>query len=443
MMIMKRLTLPLVVLLLSSLTSLSIAETKNIIASFGTIDYRALSCRRYLSEHWRGSPELYAEKADMYTCHLGAAEKVQQIKKIRPDLTCLLYRNIREVYQSASEYQGFINNGWLLKDMNGNYIVTNYATNRMVDVGSSNYQQWLANWIKGYLDQYGFDGAYLDNCLPSRGMLWGLTSEPINPRTGKPWTDQEFKEAVITLVNKVKDTVAPKLVIGNGIFNGEAFFGSRYQNYVELLNSGIDGVMSEGWVSEWSSAEWYSEEEWLASIDFVVWLEDNFLPKGKIFIPVCANAASGNLPLGCSKEQYAAYCYASLLLAARTSGAHYVNFYYYMVEDYPQSLFTIDVGTPSAKYYVVPGTHVYARDFTKSKVLVNPTSQPYTINLTGQYQTLNGTPITSPITLKPHTGTILKKVADNAPYAKVFIEHPSRGHLVVDIGIGETPGANY
>ena len=368
-------------------------------------------------ENWRISPELYAEKADMYLCHYEVAVggKVQQIHQLRPTLTCLLYRNIRAVYRAADEYPTFLDNDWILKDEKGQSIHSiNHPSNYIVDPGNPDYQQWVANWLKGYLDEYGFDGVYLDNCHACYEYMWGTEpGPPINPRTGQPWTHEEFKEAVIGLVNKVKETIGDRLVIGNGIFSGKRFFGGRHQYYAALLmNSKIDGITSEAWISSRGSADWYSEDDWLDGINFAAWLENNFLPDGKMFLPICENALSGDgdvvLPPDVTQEQYVTYCFSSLLLAAKTNGAHYLNLGFYMPKDYAQGLFNIDLGNPLGEYYMIPGTHVYARDYSKVKVLVNPTYEPYSVNLDGDYETLDGKPVTSTITVEPHTGTILK-----------------------------------
>jgi hypothetical protein len=404
---------------------------------------------RLLDENERLSPELYAQKVDMYICHfeVAVAGKVQQIHALRPDLICLLYRNMREVYQSSDEFQLFLDHNGILKDAYGNLIHSAvYTSNWIVDPGNPDYQQWVANWIKSYLDKYGFNGVMLDNCLPSNEYMWNTApGPPINPRTGKPWTSDEFNQAVIALVNKVKDTVGDRLVVGNGIFTGRFFNDpSRQQHYVNLLlRSKIDGIMSEGLFSDLDSADWYSEQDWLDSVNFVVWLENNFLSRGKLFLPLCENAdptdGSGPvLPAGCTKEQYVTYCFSSLLLpGAETNGTHYLNLGLYMLEDYPQSLFRFDLGSPLGAYYTVQGTHVYARDFSNVKVLVNPTYQTYSIDLDGNYTTLKGQVITSPLTVGSHTGMILKRLTVASALAHVYIECANRADLIVDIGVGD------
>jgi hypothetical protein len=72
-----------------------------------------------------------------------------------------------------------------------------------------------------------------------------------------------------------------------------------------------------------------------------------------------------------------------------------------------QPLYDAGIGTPTNDYYIISGTRVYSRDFTKAKVLVNPTDQPYSLTLTKDYTTLDGQ-IVSSINVEPHTGVILK-----------------------------------
>jgi len=333
--------------------------------------------------------------------------------RINPDVQCLLYRNIRAVKERyPDEYQTFLNNDWILKDASGTKIhSTSYSSNWIIDIGNPAVQDWIANWFVTNLGVY--DGAYLDNCLPSTEILWSVNSKPaINPRTGQEYTSDEFEADLISLVNKIKTAIAPKLVVGNGILHGNRFFGARYRHYSSLLlNSQIDGILSEAWLSVSADPDWYSEDKWKDSIDFVVWLENNFLGGGRMFYPIAENLEPINgqgrsLPSGCSSEQYLTYNFASLLLGATRSDAHYINFGYYQ-SDYLDSLFEIDPGSPLGSYYRVSGTHVYTRDFSNIKVLVNPTYQGYSVQLTGSYETLDGSPVGSSIWMSPHTGQIL------------------------------------
>ena len=60
----------------------------------------------------------------------------------------------------------------------------------------------------------------------------------------------------------------------------------------------------------------------------------------------------------------------------------------YMPENYPQSLFKINSYNPLNAYYMIEETRVYARDFAKVKVLVNPTYDSYSVTLNENYETL-------------------------------------------------------
>lgn len=301
------------------------AETTNIVVRRATFDNTGYSA------------EFIAQTTDLYTCHVEQGWKVARIHQLRPDLICMLYRNIRAVTPSDPEWQTAQSNNWILKDASGTPIRSTVYYYYIVDVGNTNYQTWLANWVKNSITQYGFDGVSLDNCLPSTEIMWSTSPGPaINPRTGKAYTADEFKQAVINLINKIKDTIGNKLISGNLVYYGQRFFDStRNKYYIDLMNqSKIDSIQSEAWIMSLDTIEWYSESKWLASIDFAVWLENNFINKGgkKMFLPISQNAAPYErpgqaLPAGTTTEQYVTYVFTSLLLGVKTNSS-YLNFGY-------------------------------------------------------------------------------------------------------------------
>jgi hypothetical protein len=83
-----------------------------------------------------------------------------------------------------------------------------------------------------------------------------------------------------------------------------------------------------------------------------------------------------------------------------------MNYAFYDSE-YVDRLFEVKIGEPLGNYYKISGTHVYARDFTKSKILVNPTNFDYTVKIQNSYNTFEGQSISDVITLRPHTAEIL------------------------------------
>lgn len=431
------------ILLLLLLTLQACVTVPSVRASSNTLMKRAFS------DYWSFSPQLYSEKTDLYICHyevVAETGKVEEIHQIRPDVVCLLYRNMRAIKEDTPEFQMAVNGNWILKDSKGQLIRETVYSGVAVDKGNLDYQEWVADWIKSYLDQHGFDGVYTDRNLYNTiwfafwGTTWtsGETGPPINPRTGQVYTDAEYTADQIALTNKVKDRIYPKLLVCNGIIQGQRFF--QYRLADTLLNTRLDGVVSEYLFSNDEYAQWYSESNWKASLDYVAWLEKNFLSRNKIFLPGMSHANSpSTLPAGCTQEQYMTYAFASLSLAAKNLSQYYPYLgdgSQYGMQDYPQSLVQLNLGKPINDYYVVTGTHVYARDFSKTKILVNPTSQSYSISLNGSYVTLDGASVKFPLVLNAHTGMILKSVQISA-LAHVYVTHTYRGDLVVDVGVGD------
>ncbi|MHA2324557.1 MAG: putative glycoside hydrolase [Promethearchaeota archaeon] len=372
----------------------------------------------------RFSANTYATKSDVWVGHYDQLSIVPKIHQINQNITCLLYRNIRLVWAPGSyeykesEYQLFVENGWILTGSSGDYVnINNQAY--MVDIGNFSYQQWLADWVKNYLDTYNADGVFLDNCAPNGEIAYGVSEYPQNPRTGKSWTTNEFTQAVITLVNTVKNSINPRLVLGNTIFSGTHFFRSDLHNtYVDFLaNSKIDGILSEGWISSFTTSDWYSEEKWKQGIDMAIWIEENFLSKDqKIFWTMSDNAGliwpegEVRLPVNVTKEQYVTYAYASRLLTINYSHkGNWMNFGVYTPEDYPQNLLKTNIGLPSSDYQ--KSGFVYVREFANGLVIVNPTTSSHQYDLNGIYrEALQGTSISSAIIIPEHTGLILEKI---------------------------------
>ena len=394
------------------------------IKSYGIIEYsertQSVIIKRYTAtfSFKDTDAETVAQLFDMCQAWTPAAEKIRQVHQIRQDFKALLYRNIRAIYNyREDEWQTALDNDWILKDENGQLVYsTKWPNNYMADIGNPEYQTWLANWTKENIDQYGFDGVFADRSLSAWAAehFWGSSAQPINPRTGDFWTDAEVRQALVEVHKEIKNALGSKLLVCNGIGRGE-FFWRRYDGYVEVVTaSPLDGIMSEGLWYQYQG-EWMSEEQWLESLDFLTWIQDNFLlgRSERVFVPLCKlQGASGNsypLPPEATEEQLLTYAFASTLLGVKTNQNYLgtiadVDF----ITQVLQPLHNIDIGTPVDDYYVIEGTHVYARDFSKVKVLVNPTSISYVIDLQGTFETIQGEILTE-ITMESHTGLILIK----------------------------------
>jgi hypothetical protein len=326
--------------------------------------------------------QFIADHTDLYDTWYYQGDLVPKIHAIRPDLKVIVYRNVRAVYTTSGETAK-----WLLKDANGNYIYSLDYPDKyfLCDIGNPEYQDYVANWVKAQIDTYGFDGVFADWGIDAGGGLtYGLSGHAVNPRTGALYTEGDWVQGTLEIAQKIKAKIGSKLYIGNGINDGDKWLGLK-STYVRFLELPIDGLMAEGCFTLGQG-----ESSWKNSLDFMVWLQDNFLAKraNGVFLPVCWLR-------GATNEQ-TKYLYCSCLLGIKDFSKNYLWMNEVTCSDYTQSLFKIEIGAPEGDYYVIQGTHVYARDFTKAKVLVNPTSNTYTVEINGQT-----------ITMPPQTGTTL------------------------------------
>lgn len=398
------------------------AQTASDIYSHGSISFPEPPVVLKHYTEWiqldKEEPATIARLYDMCQVSRWWAQLIQQVHAIKPSFKALLYRNLAAIYNYTDEWQIALAENWILKDANGNLVYnTHYPSDYFVDIGNPDYQKWVANKTADTMVSCGYDGVFGDCSLAAWASeyFWGASGVPLNPRTRSPWTDEETRQAVIQLQKEVKKAIGSSILVCNGIYEGHRFW-QRYDGYVEILsNSTLDGIMSEGlWYNY--DGNWYSETAWLDCVRFVSWVQTNFLSQnsGRVFVPVGKlDGTGGNpfpLPPNCTREQMATYYFASTLLGANNSQNYLcltatVNF----TSEFVQQLFDINIGSAQNNYYVVSGTHVYARDFSNARVLVNPTSNPYVVDLQGSFKTLEGTIVTQ-ITMEAHTGTILVKV---------------------------------
>lgn len=346
--------------------------------------------------------------------------KMNQVHALNPEYKALVYRNVLAIYKSYpydAEWNLATNNGWLLKDPSGKYIVTYSGENYMVDIGNSDYQRWVANTIESWIDQSPFfDGVMVDNSLVVSARQWEAVGggRPINPRTGTYFTDAEVFAGYSQLLNEIIAAVGPsKLVLPNGIWNGELFFGNA--GYRTILSNvpELNALGSEGIFFQSHTTNWYTETGWLKSVDLLVWIQDNFLrghPERYFngWVPIDGQS----LPVVSNREQLVMFGFCSMMLGAKYSEQNTIGFgetlhEYLDLITLIQELRSTDMIEPLNDYYKIPYTSVYARDFVAGKVLVNPTDVAYTITLNGSYTTLDGSVVSDSLAVNPHSGILL------------------------------------
>lgn len=350
-------------------------------------------------------------------------QKMNQVRALNPNYKFLVYRNCMSIYiYWADEWNYAQSQGWLLKDINGNYVTESWVDNYMVDITNPAYQRWLAAKVKSWLDQYPFDGVMADNTLKysARDFDGAGTSRPINPRTGTYFTDTEILDGCAGMLNAIIDAIGTsKLLMPNGIWSGFVFWdpiqGANYR-YVLSKVPRLNGLGSEGTFYMALNNTWYSESFWKDSVDFVAWIQDNFL-SGHPERCFSGESFTHDLPAGATEEQMIKYGFCSMLLAAKYSSPQNTMSFGYSNERLPssdilqllQKLRSVDMLEPLGDYYKITSTAVYARDFVKGKVLVNPTDASYTVTLDRSYTTFNGSTVSGSLTVYAHSGVILFK----------------------------------
>jgi hypothetical protein len=323
---------------------------------------------------------------------------INYLKSVNPNILLLQYRNIHAIQENSEDYSLAVSKGWLLYDANGNLVrEQDWDSMVCVDVGNVEYQTWLGNWIKATLDNYGLDGVMGDNTSPLLEEMYGVTAPAINPRTGQVYSDVEYRNDIVKLVQKVKSIIGNRVYIGNGVCHqqgGEPLGFWANQGLVEPLINVENGIVIEGFI-RWASERWRDTSSWIKDVDAL-----EYISKKGIFTQVTINMY-GTLPAGATYDQVVRYGLASYLLgkcgpmdAYRISGGSYPHL-------------NIELGIPLEDYHKRSDSEVYEREFTKILVLVNPTFTDYTIQLGGTYYN-NGNPITS-ITMRAHTGVMLNK----------------------------------
>jgi hypothetical protein len=348
------------------------------------------------------------------------SQKMNQVHALNPNYKALVYRNVQQVYNySTDEWNTAAINGWLLKIANGSYCIDQtYPENYRVDIGNPAYQQWLGATVKSWLDRYSFfDGVMTDGGLSTGARDFSCWSPPnlapINPRTGTYWTDQEVYDGIVGCLNAIINAIGPsKILIANGVWDGEAFFSGQYDS--ELSGVPGLGVLSEGIFYQSYTANWWTEAQWKQSLDMVVWMQDNLLQKNPNAhfvgaVPIDASSP----PLGTTADQLMMFGYCSMMLGAKYSGQNEIG--YWGINNQPsllslaQRLHALDMVEPLNPYYKINSTSVYARDFVNGKVFVNPTSASYAVTLDTSYATFNGSVVSGSLTINSHTGLILFK----------------------------------
>jgi hypothetical protein len=295
---------------------------------------------------------------------------------------------------------------WLLRDAQGrpaSTFVPQLGAGRQlaVDVGNPAFVDAFADWALAAMEHWGWDGIYADNV--ARGSFTGWSAVPVNPRTGATYTTEAYRRDVLAALRQLRRRfdAEGRIVIGNhgGAWEAETFADPVIRDQVLAMH----GVRVEPCAFDYDGQP-QSEARWIAQLEYL-----HFANQAGVLTQ--CQGLNGALDRPGARE----YLLASALLTKEGfSGIAELN----RVGAWWSSL-DVDLGEPRGGYECLdsgvdfvevgdcpsPGK-IYARDWTRGRVLVNPSATAsVTVPLRGTF-ILNGKAVTS-VTMRPRSGAIL------------------------------------
>jgi hypothetical protein len=338
-----------------------------------------------------------ARAFDVITAHAGNYQPfVSAMKRANPRLTLLVYLNGTFGGKDPKRFPGW----WYMRDANGNQTRSTNYRNYLMDFTRPVWIDHIRRACADAIDASGYDGCYVDMLGAAPLKPAYLTSLPINRTTGKVWTVGEWYQGTSALAAEIKEWVTPDLVLANGLRLGADYFNPA--GPASGLLTGIDGGSAEMWLRlprdpltlHRTEAEWKQDVGMLSDAG----------SKGKSVLAMVKIWANGTQA---QKDAWHEYALASFLLG--NDGRSFFTFSYSESSDptVPLPWWNTALGTPSGGYAKV--ANVYQRSFARGRVLVNPTSSTYRVQLGASYRNLLGNIVTS-VTLGPWTGRVLTAV---------------------------------
>lgn len=367
--------------------------------------------KRISDEEWRHIARNYSAVFTLFSparAELsGENRRVKWVKSLNPDLLVL-------VYGSAINAANFPLNAqnpprehqdWFLRDEAGEFVTDwEFRDAAHPDPGNLEWQNYVGSTLKDYIERYGYDGVFLDLTMATTKYVnFRKKYKAVNPKTGRPYTDADWKQATMNLLRILRQYIGDKILIINGEGEGMAYFRNRYSDFFKYA----DGMSCEGftgWFGSETRLGYASEEGWKASVDTVV----DCAERGKTFIAATSVGRREGL------EKLYLYIGTSFLLGM--GERHYLALRVH-TENTGDSFdpateklapfCKASLGRPLAKYYY--NNRVYQRDFEFGKVLVNSKPAEVAITLDGIWKSMEGNAITFPLAMSPHSGCILLK----------------------------------
>jgi len=296
--------------------------------------------------------------------------------------TSLVYMNASTLYTGWStgvSYQEALQNGWLLKDANGAYVMNEQFGGFIGDAGDRGYQERFAANVADYLKRNRIDGVFIDDVVATAVAI-------SNAAPSKYSSHEAWEEAMVSFVANVSAKLRARgfyVLVNASAYIPDASAQTTvasYARFYKRLAPHVDGIMTEYWmqnpveVTRMRSVgqNWYELwDEWQALASVTQSLGADFFA----------------LTYGAGGDRRAMrYGRASFLLDWNGRGGAFI----WDMTDRADPFHPVSVkqlGLPvSPKVQLAPG--VWKRRYEKGVVIVNSSSSPIPIRIDGTLSTL-------------------------------------------------------
>ena len=245
-----------------------------------SIDSSSASPILLYAQDWNGSANgrttaQWQQVAQTYAVLVGSTgamygNMIPQLHAWNPSLKVLVYDLGPYTIKGSTEYNTLAAShpSYFAHDASGHLITMKAASgspafpnNYLMDEGNAGWQSWEASRVLGNINQYGFDGAYLDSMAPGP-TSGGDTGLPIDPTTGHAYTATSWMQAEGRAMSVIKAAIGAKFLFSTGLVNGPEF--TSYTHY--LTDSTANGAQTDSWLRlSGSSPAQYPSASTLAS----------------------------------------------------------------------------------------------------------------------------------------------------------------------------------
>lgn len=290
---------------------------------------------------------------------------------------------------------------WILRNKRGHQVKNKYIpTERAMDIGNLEYVDfWLSYFIhvpneiydnrwKGDYRERSWNLRFLDNYFI--WAPWVLDSNPINPRSGKEFTQIDRENDSLKALKRLRinaDELGIKLFANIWSDVDLNYFDRNI--YKETMGY-LDFVLFEEWTAKYGSNIPITENEWVRRVK----VADDII-KHRRATPV-VNTEYGNF-----------WFAVSTLLLVIENGKGLIWLQNFPSDQIVNKIHSIELGKPIGNFIKLP-SGLYSREWSHGKVIVNPKDKEKVhIQLNGQYKDIESGKEIKELVVRPKEGKIL------------------------------------